>query len=509
MQVKHQGFLSKPRETFHLFTSETFLNSESEESAVSKMSGCAPPTQTQALLSPLQNIDEENLPNVFLEKLDSIFSYSLDDVQKALSDYSREGLCKLHKSLCAKVAETFTQFKDRKPINRQVKKTLLSDIAILGYSLANNSPLRDVDKVFHPTTTFHGQTQAADSPAPNFAEQSEFAELIKVVASLKAKVTQLEKDLVQVRAQLGTVSSIPTDSPTPGAPQPSTDQPQSLEQNEEAAASSSASDTEGSVVDVPVEADFHQTRRQRKKARRHQRKVEARQAAAGQAAAREAAANQATNVDSGPGIPSRPVSPAMTQSVPEATSQDPPRPVQPAQVKPVTAAAPQVKLTTIYIGGVSASNSPNDIKSHVLSLGATTCESVKVLHTDRNWKSFRADIPMHQKDMICDEQKWDSRIKVRPFRPFQDQRRGVSRGSYRAQWSRSDNHQRQHASQRSRRNHHYSQLSNQRARYTPYRGNNRVISESDQFTDWDQPQRSSRWDQHRTRDSWSPRQRGF
>ena len=42
----------------------------------------------------------------------------------------------------------FPQFKDRRIVNRQVKRTILPDIIALGNSIANKAIDKDLDKIF-------------------------------------------------------------------------------------------------------------------------------------------------------------------------------------------------------------------------------------------------------------------------------------------------------------------------------------------------------------------------
>ena len=146
--------------------------------------------------NPFKNLDslntsqEESLTDVFMASLHVIFSNTLEDVQSSLGRFCKDGLGRLHKALCIKVAETFSQYKDRKPINRQVKHTLVSDIAVLGYSLANESLNRELDKIFHNANVAHLQVQLPEGNTPSLIQQSEVGELLSVVTDLNALLKQ-------------------------------------------------------------------------------------------------------------------------------------------------------------------------------------------------------------------------------------------------------------------------------------------------------------------------------
>ena len=129
-------------------------------------------------LQELSSVAEDSLVSVFIENLEGIFTYSLQDVQSTLSPVSKPTLSRLHKTLCRQVVEVFAEYKERKPINRQAQHTLLADIGILGYSLANKSPHRDLEKIFHTSQVSH-----AEGEADLTSQQSELVELL-VVTSL-------------------------------------------------------------------------------------------------------------------------------------------------------------------------------------------------------------------------------------------------------------------------------------------------------------------------------------
>ena len=171
----------------------------------------APQTVVVRNLDNLISLNDDYLPEGFLESMDTIFSYNIGDIQGSLCDFSKESLGKLHKSLCEKVVAAFPQFKDRRPINRQVKKTLIHDITVLGYSLMNKSPLKDVDKIFHQTGP--ASSSFTDGDDTDTSQTSEIAELVLVVASLNSRLSKLEVEVTELRSKLAV--SEQQQSPTP------------------------------------------------------------------------------------------------------------------------------------------------------------------------------------------------------------------------------------------------------------------------------------------------------
>ena len=427
-------------------------------------------------LTLLTNTDEGNLTSAFMENLHGIFAYNLDDIQKSLNGFSKEVLCKLHKSLCCKVAETFPQYRDRKPINRQVKKTLLYDIATLGYSLVNNAPLKDMDKVFHPLSS-PPPAQPTDCASPQHTDQADLADLLTVVANLTSRVTQLEKELAFLQAQSSQTRTVSQD-PVPksltigqdGVPERKATELATTPRTVNTAPTPALttvlvqeSDSSSSESN-PSEAGFSQTRKQR----RHQRWL----------ATRRAAAESKQSVSAKSGNSASQISASSSSAV-----------------NPIAAASPQTKLCSVYIGGVSAKNSPSDLKNHILNMGVSSCESVQVLHTDRDWRSFKADIPLEQRDLVCDGKNWHRGITVRPFRPRQRQKRGKvlqpSSGSTREYRQRYRGHNRQQL-----RGHHHRQDNKPRSGDEP-RGSRST------WHQWGNHANSRSYEHWEPRDSWS------
>ena len=55
------------------------------------------------------SVAEDSLEIVFVENLDAIFTYSLQDVQSTLSPLPKPTLSRLHKTLCRQVMEVFAE----------------------------------------------------------------------------------------------------------------------------------------------------------------------------------------------------------------------------------------------------------------------------------------------------------------------------------------------------------------------------------------------------------------
>ena len=90
------------------------------------------------------------------------------------------------------------------------------------YSLCNESPLKDLEKVFHQPSS---QPSSQSVPDVSRIQQSDVEELLSIVTSLRSRLTQLESEVSDLRArqksqsQSSTISSpsiSTTDSDTEG-----------------------------------------------------------------------------------------------------------------------------------------------------------------------------------------------------------------------------------------------------------------------------------------------------
>lgn len=125
-------------------------------------------------------------------------------MQATLEHLSKDALCKLHKAVGDKASAMFPAYKDRKPVSRREKHTLAPDIAILGYSICNGSPLRDMERAFQrPSTSLDTQEQ------PSVSDHiSEIQHLLEIVTSLKDRVDALEKEVEALKTQATETSGV-------------------------------------------------------------------------------------------------------------------------------------------------------------------------------------------------------------------------------------------------------------------------------------------------------------
>ena len=102
-------------------------------------------------MTPNSLIDVCNAPDfcrAFVDNKDLVFQYSARDVQDQLEKQELDTLLPLHKTLSAMIQADFPEYSNKKPINCQSKSRAVSDIYVMGYSLVNDSPARELDKIF-------------------------------------------------------------------------------------------------------------------------------------------------------------------------------------------------------------------------------------------------------------------------------------------------------------------------------------------------------------------------
>ena len=81
----------------------------------------------------------------------------------------------------------FPEYSNKKPINLQSKSRAVSDIYVMGYSLVNDSPARELDKIF-----IHGVLN--ESQADNTqVDQDDFAELLISVADMRCELSEMQE----------------------------------------------------------------------------------------------------------------------------------------------------------------------------------------------------------------------------------------------------------------------------------------------------------------------------
>ena len=340
-------------------------------------------------LNDLAGVSDSNVCDAFMNSLETIFANPLPDVQETLELLSKETLAQLEKILIKKVKEVFPEYGDRKPINRLAKHKMANDITILGYSLCDESPMRDLDKVFHPALSSEQGNQRPTSA-------SEIAELLSVIAALSDRVEKLEEEVSSLRSsQRSTETS---------------------ERSEQAAADSQSDSAQPSDAEDD-EGTFQTAKSKKRRKKRNNPRVQVPQSQSSTQPApppdnptEQRLSPPATTAAGASSI----TNPCPTQSPalrPASTEQ---QPIALQAARPATPNSTPASVD-IYVGRIDGGNNTKDLKSHLVRIGAQPSQ-IRLLKDRDNIKSFCVTVPLSMKDTVLSPSHWADGIRVRPFR---------------------------------------------------------------------------------------------
>ena len=94
-------------------------------------------------LSELRSVDCSKYSSVFLDSLHIVYRYAAMDIQEELIKTDMECLASLQKQLGDLVLRTFSEYKEERVMNRQVKNKIARDIFYMGYSIANKQAAKN------------------------------------------------------------------------------------------------------------------------------------------------------------------------------------------------------------------------------------------------------------------------------------------------------------------------------------------------------------------------------
>ena len=360
----------------------------------------------------------DDVCKLFCDSIDQIFRYAYRDINDTLLKLQKDDLLKIHKELVQRFVSIFPTYTDKQPKNRQIKKTLASDIYHLGYSLLQNAPSRDIGKIFSDKDTSN------DCVSEEVTSVTELAKLISVVYDLQEKVASIEAEMVILREEnvrlqkdckhTCTSSIDPNHVPTE-TNVIITSQSGTLSDN--SLPSSSSSDS-----DIDTVEEFQLTTAQLKR----QKKLERR---ATKHRVNQKIVNTNTSTSNVEGIP------ATTSNVEE---------VPPAnnQLRAATHAADVVPSVSnqlraadtrdtcdIYVGQVHPNCDTDMINKHLTSLGARHNTQIQSLTraTNAKWRSYKVTVSRTLQDKVLNIDNWPSGIVVQPFRDNKKPRQGPFR----------------------------------------------------------------------------------
>ena len=157
-------------------------------------------------LNDILDFNEASLAEEFMESLDKIFQYGHQDIREVLLKLGLDSLGRLRRALCDRVVHDFPQYNERKVINRQVKNTIIPDILILGLTITNNIPAKDLDKIFQsPNKLSESASLTPDSKEGVVEKQVEdLASLLQIMLELRGRVDKLETEVRTIQGKEAT-----------------------------------------------------------------------------------------------------------------------------------------------------------------------------------------------------------------------------------------------------------------------------------------------------------------
>ena len=96
--------------------------------------------------------------------------------------------------MCEKVCVMFSKYKDKRPIKRQTKHTIVPDIFHMGYSVVNHDATKELDNIF--TSVSPG----GEGSSKYGMQIEELQNLLIFIAEHTSRVYQLEKKVRRIEA---------------------------------------------------------------------------------------------------------------------------------------------------------------------------------------------------------------------------------------------------------------------------------------------------------------------
>lgn len=141
-------------------------------------------------LDTLRSAPKPDFVQLFMDNLADVFRFGGKDIQSTLGLENMDLLFTLRLALKDKAAQSFPDLKSKQLVNRQVKHTITNDIVLLGHSIVNSSPLKDLDKVFQLSDA---KLKDQDTP-PGQKAEVEIASLFKSIQDLSAGLIKVESE---------------------------------------------------------------------------------------------------------------------------------------------------------------------------------------------------------------------------------------------------------------------------------------------------------------------------
>ena len=355
----------------------------------------------------LEEIEAEIFPQVFHKSLGVIFQYSLHDVKEILNRLDNVTLMATSSLLSKDIISLFPELSSKRPIRRNAKHKMVSDICNLGTCIINKLKNRDLDKFFVDQSS-----QTPDSIVEHSDVPEIISDLLQNVSMLSEKVKNLEREIKLLKEKESVIcgqepieensgephQQLPLPLP-PSSPLPATlalvasqDSERSRvidggHPNCQISSLHSALPTRNSYALLNDECEEDSdTEMEEGREEGEENACRGHQLRGNNAVVRERR-EKSSPVESGGNRPLRAGVDTKSQ-----------------------------EMTQVFIGGVAKTASENDVVEELTYRGIPQTDISVRLHRQNNYKkSFVATVPVAMKNRLLNHRQWSEGIIVRPF----------------------------------------------------------------------------------------------
>lgn len=150
-------------------------------------------------LSELNDVNDEDFPEVFLKNIAVVYQYAKADVIETIQTRELIVLSNLRHALNDQLQELFPAYIDRVLINRKVKHTLLDDIFILGACICNKAIDKDIEKIYTCKRASSLTPSVQSSGNAEDINIEDLAQMIQAFVDLRRRVAKLEDEVRTLR----------------------------------------------------------------------------------------------------------------------------------------------------------------------------------------------------------------------------------------------------------------------------------------------------------------------
>ena len=352
---------------------------------------------------------DDNPHELFISEIQRIFQYRMKDILEIISELDRDVLSSIHNTLANMAKTDFPKFKDRRAVQRTVAHTAAKDIWFLGFSISNQTPSKELEKIFKDNISETDVTTTHTEQPHHVIAQIEV--LIQTMntfdtkmKALQTQVNILQNDNALLHTQLAanatnnqsvtTVLLSAEDGTTELTPAvvPSCSEP--------------TSESDGENFQI----QRHQRKKLNKKAKRDRRKVKhvRPESQLQEQQSKLLKENNKCSLKTYTAIAKQTMAQAALSKLKSAP-----------QCQQTAAHTTDSDTTHISISGAHCDTDEAQLKAHLDEMNVTGCivKDVSSKNQHRDWKSYKVTAPSQHAKQILSRDNWPDGIRVRPFHP--------------------------------------------------------------------------------------------